>query len=75
MNSFLRRVESLERRSTGYPMISASEASGIKSQLWSKLGISRQSEESASPLSHKAIEKARGSAIQRLQIFLDSHGA
>jgi hypothetical protein len=76
MNSFLRRIEALERRSTAaFPMISGAEVAAVKAALWSKLGLSRQPEESASPLSHKAIEKARGSAREKLRIFLDCRGA
>jgi hypothetical protein len=71
MNSLLRRVEAIERRnSAAGPMISGSEVSGIKSQLRRKLGLPAVPDDCA-PISYKAVERARGSALQKLRSFFD----
>lgn len=75
-SSLTRRIEAVERRrsATACPMISSSEVSRIKVELYRKLGLSAKPEDIVSaPISRKAVEKARGSAIQKLRSFLDRH--
>jgi hypothetical protein len=74
MNSFLRRIEAIEMRSTGCPMISASEASDIKSQLRSKLGLPAKLDDIVmAPISRKSLEAARESAQRKLRCYLELH--
>lgn len=71
MKSFEGRIRRLELATTAAsPMISGAEVAAVKAALWSKLGIGRQSEDIASPISRKAVEKAGGSALQKLRSFL-----
>ena len=54
--SFARRFEALERRrNAAVPMMSASEASGIKAALWRKLGVTPASR------GHRFADLAQGS--------------
>jgi hypothetical protein len=76
MNSLMRRIEALERRRSAAvdPPISSSEVSGIKALLWRKLGLPVKSEDIVpAPLSRKAVEKARASALQKVRSFLERH--
>jgi hypothetical protein len=71
--SLVRRIEALERRSTGCPMISSIEVIGIKSQLRSKLGLSPvKTVEIPAPIARRAVEKAGG---KRTRICLARHFA
>jgi hypothetical protein len=73
--SLTRRIEALERRNTAAcPMISGAEVSGIKSQLRRKLGLPAETGD-ARPLSRKAVDRDRGSALQKLRVFLETHSA
>jgi hypothetical protein len=74
--SLMRRIEAIERRRATAGMISPVEVSAVKQTLYRKLGLSPQfTDVDSVPISRKSLAAARGTAIQRLRIFLDSRGA
>ena len=72
-SSLMRRIMAIERRrsTAACPMISASEVSGIKALLRRKLGLPVKSEDIVPvPISRKAVERARESALRKVRSFL-----
>jgi hypothetical protein len=77
MNSFLRRIEAIERRrsTAAVPMISASEVADAKASLRRKLGLSPAKTEDgpAAPITRKSLAAAGGRALRKLRCFLELH--